>query len=103
SDVCSSDLEQVVTHQLHLGADLVGQHLPAVPVGLVHTVFDGDDRVALGQARQVVGEAFGIEDLAFTGQVVLTILVELAGGAVQGQGHIVTQGVAGVGDSLGNG
>src|SRR5690606_5583512 len=73
------------------------------PVGLVHAVFDGDDRIALGQAGQVVGETGGVEHLAFTGQVVLAVLVELGGSAVQGQGHVGAQGVAGVLHGLGDG
>ena len=87
---------------MHLGTDLVGQHFPAGPVGLVHAVFDGDDRVTLGQARQVVGKTFGAEYLAFASQIVLTVLEELAGSAVQGQGHVFTQLVTSVGDGFGN-
>ena len=95
--------EQVVADQLHLLADLVGQDFPASPVGLVHAVFDGDDRVALGQAGQVVGKAFGAEYLAFAGQVVLTVLEELGGSAVQSQSDVGAQLVAGVGHGLGDG
>ena len=95
--------EQVVANQLYLGTDLVGQDFPAGPVGLVHAVFDGDDRITLGQARQVVGETFTAEYLAFAGQVVLTVLVELARCTVQRQGHVVTQLVAGVGNGFSDG
>src|SRR5690606_12386784 len=95
--------EQVVADQLDLLADLVGQHLPAGPVGLVHAVFDGDDRVALRQTGQVVGKTFGVEYLAFTGEVVVAVLVELAGGAVQGQGHVLDRLVAGVANGFGDG
>src|SRR5690606_19856299 len=95
--------EQVVTDQLHLLAKLVGQHFPACPVGLVHAIFDGNDRVALAQVGQVIGETGGVELLAFAGQVVGAIFVEFAGGAVQSQGHVATQRVAGNGDSFGDG
>src|SRR5690606_37014210 len=74
---------------------------PASPVGLVHAVFDGDDRVALGQARQVIGETFSIKDFAFTSQIVLAVFEELAGCAVQSQGDVVTEGVTGIGHTSG--
>ena len=95
--------KQVVAHQLHFAADLVGQHFPASPVGLIHTILDGDDRVTLGQAGQIVRETFSIEDFAFASQVVIAILEELAGSAVQGQGDIVAQGVTGIGNGFGDG
>ena len=43
--------EQVVADQLHLLAQAVGQVLPAVPVALVHAVFDADDRVLVAPGR----------------------------------------------------
>src|SRR5690554_6073479 len=92
--------EQVITHQLHLAAQLVGQDLPAVPVALVHAVFDGHNRVTLTQACQVIGEAFGIKALAFTRQLILTVFVEFRRGTIQRQGHIFAQLIASVFNSL---
>ena len=37
--------EQVIPHQLHLFAELVGQQLPAFPVVFGHAVFDGNNGV----------------------------------------------------------
>src|SRR3990167_4309602 len=95
--------EQIVTDQLDLLADLVGQHFPASPVRFVHTVFDGDDRITLGQTGQVIGKTFGAEHFAFTGQVVLAIFEELAGGAVQSQGHVSAKFVASIGHGFSDG
>ncbi len=95
--------EQVVTDQLYLFADLVGQDFPASPVGLVHAVFDGDDRVALGQASQVVSKTGRIEYLAFASQIVVAVFVELAGSAVQCQSNVITQGIASIGNGFGDG
>src|SRR5690606_38029270 len=57
--------EQCVTDQLYLLSDLVGHNVPARPVGLVHAIFDGNDRVALAQVGEVIGETGGVELLAF--------------------------------------
>src|SRR5690606_5302416 len=86
-----------------LGPDLIGQHFPASPVGSVHAVFDGDDRITLAQAREVVSKTGSIDLLALSGQVIFTILVELAGSAIQGQGYVFTQLVTGIGNRFGNG
>src|SRR5690606_38974493 len=75
--------EQVVTDQLYLLTDLVGQHLPARPVGLVHAIFDGNDRVALAQVGAIIGEPCGVALLALAGQVVGAVFVKLTGSAVQ--------------------
>src|SRR5690606_6243058 len=48
-------------------------------------------------------KTFGVVYLALAGQVVVAVLVELAGGAVQGQGHVLAQLVAGVGNGFGAG
>ncbi len=86
--------EQVVAHQLDLVTELLGEGFPAVPVGLVHAVLDGDDRVTVAQLGQVVGEAGGVHAAVLAGQHVLAVLVELAGGAVQGQGDVLAGLVA---------
>ena len=81
---------------MNLGAQFVGQHLPAIPVALVHAVFNGDNRVSLTQTCQVIGKTLGIEALAFAGQLVLAILVEFGRRTVQGEGHIGTKLVTGL-------
>src|SRR5512133_2996803 len=47
--------KQVVTHDLHLFAQTVGQNLPAVPVVFGHAVFDADDGVFVDPGGQHVG------------------------------------------------
>ncbi len=46
------------------GAEPVGERLPAVPVVLAHAVLDRDDRVAVAQVREVVGELGAAEYFA---------------------------------------
>jgi hypothetical protein len=78
--------EQVVAHQLHLLAQALGQQLPAVPVAFGHAVFDADDGVLVAPGGQHVGPLGRRRSAqAFAFQVVLAVLVELAGGAVQAQ------------------
>ena len=48
--------EQVVADELHAVAELLGERGPAVPVVLGHAVLDRDDRVAVAQVGEVVGE-----------------------------------------------
>ena len=69
--------KQIVTHQLDLLAQTFGQQLPARPVIFGHTVFNRNDREAVSQGRQIVGEAGGIQGQAFTGEHILAVLVEL--------------------------
>ena len=95
--------KQVVPYQLYLVADFIGKQFPAIPVGLIQAVFDGDNRMARRQLRQVIGKGLTAELLALAGQVVDTILVELGGGAVQGQGDIRAQLVASFVHRFGNG
>src|SRR5450830_375065 len=80
--------EQVVTHDLDLLAQAFGQVLPAVPVAFGHAVFDADDGVLVAPGGQDVGPLFSRQHQAFAFEVVLAVLVELAGGAVQAQGDL---------------
>ena len=94
--------EQVVTYQLDAVAQALGQDFPACPVVLAHAIFDGDDRVVVGQGFQVVGKLLGAQCQAFGGQVVLAVFVELAGSAVQGQHHVLAGYITGGVDGFQN-
>ena len=48
--------EHIVAHELHLRAELPGEHRPAVPVALAHAVLDGDDGILRDQPGQIIGE-----------------------------------------------
>ena len=91
---------QVVAHQLDLLAQHVGQVLPAVPVAFVHAVLDRDDRVLVDPAREH-GRPFLRRQLqAFALEVVLAVLVELAGRAVEADRDLLAGGVAGLLDGF---
>ncbi len=75
--------KQVVAHQLHALAELVGQQFPAGPIVFGHAILDGDDRIVVDPARKVVDELGGIEALALRSEFVLTILVELGTGGIE--------------------
>mmetsp|Transcript_81542 Transcript_81542/g.226847 ORF Transcript_81542/g.226847 Transcript_81542/m.226847 type:complete len:508 (+) Transcript_81542:825-2348(+) len=93
--------EEVVTHQLHLAAQHLGDVLPAVPVAFGHAVFDRDDGVFVDPGGQHAGPFLRAQlDAAFAFEHVFAVLVELAGGAVQGQGDLLSGGVAGLVDGL---
>src|SRR5690606_1322710 len=83
-------------------AGLGGEVGPALPVALVHTVFHRENRVAVHQGGEVVGEFAGAVDLALAGEIVLAIAVELRGGTVEGEGDVVPEAIAGIGDGLGD-
>src|SRR5690606_37851611 len=53
--------EQVIAHQLHFLAQLVGQQLPAIPVVFGHAVFNADNGVFVAPGGQQVGEILGAE------------------------------------------
>ncbi len=90
--------EDVVADQLHLGADRVGEPLPARPVAFGQAVLDGDDRVladpVLVERDHLVA---GLDALARLLQhVVLRLVVpELAGGDVERDVHVLAGRVAG--------
>ena len=92
--------EQVVADQLDLLAQTLGQMRPAGPVAFVHAVLDRDDRVLVAPGGQHVGPLLGGQHQAFAFQVVLAVLVELGGGAVQAQRDLVAGAVAGLLDGL---
>ena len=46
--------KQIIAYELHLVPKSVGQQFPAVPVALVHAVFDRQDRILARQCRKPV-------------------------------------------------
>ncbi|CCK08265.1 phosphopyruvate hydratase [Cronobacter sakazakii 696] len=84
--------EQVVAHQLDFVAQHFGLVCKTIPVRLVQTVFDGNDRVLFGQVFQEVGELFrGERFVAFARQNVFTVFVEFRCCAVHRQGDVFAQ------------
>ena len=94
--------KQVVPDQLQLVTEFFGQHLPTIPVTLVHAVFDADNGMAACQVRQVIGELTAIVLLALTGEIVDAIPVKLRCGAIQGQGDVGAQFVTRAAHRLGD-
>ena len=97
--------EKIVADELRGGAELVGEHLPAVPVVFGAAVFDGDDRILLLQTG-VVGHELGGGQLALVAlleDVFFLLLVEELGGSdVEGEGDVFAELVTGFFDSLGD-
>ena len=76
------------------------QHCPAFPVVFSHAVLDGNQGIAAGEFGQPFGH-FGIgEGLVFTLEHIFAVLVEFAGGNVDGQGDFCAGIVAGLFDGL---
>ena len=90
--------KQVVTHELHLLAELLRDQLPALPVVLRAAVFDRHDRVPARQVGEEVDHAGGVERLALDRVGAALGVVHLGGGAVEGDGDLFTRLVAGIGD-----
>ncbi len=88
--------EEVVTDELYLGADLVGQILPAFPIVFGHAVFDGDDRVLAREFREVISHGFRLERAAFAFHLVFAVLEELGRGAVESKSDVVARLVTGL-------
>ncbi|MND32218.1 hypothetical protein D3C80_227860 [compost metagenome] len=92
--------EQIVADQLNLGADLVGQDLPAFPVVFGHAVFDRDDRILASEFGQVFSHGSRFQRAAFTFENVLAILEEFGRGAIEAEEYVFTRLVAGLFDRL---
>ena len=94
--------EQVVAHQLHLGADGLGEHGPALPVVLGHAVLQGDDGVGVGELLPHVHQLLLGHLLAGLGLDVALLLVvpPLGGGGVDGDHEVLAGLVAGLGNGL---
>jgi hypothetical protein len=89
--------EEVVADELNVAEDL-GHVLPAVPVVFGEAVFDGDDGVLIDPGLPVGDHLFGGEfALVRLLEDVLAglLVVELAGGGVEGDGDVFAGGVAG--------
>ena len=85
--------EQVIAHELHSVADLVGQFFPAGPVIFIAAVLDTDDRVFAGEfivkGYDLIGAHFGavafLEDVAL-----LFAVVKLTAGHVEREVDLFT-------------
>ena len=86
--------EQIVADELHLAAQFLGQCRPTAPIVLIHAVFDRQDRIARHEICEIADHAVGIERLALARQLILAVLEELAGGAVERQHDIITGRIA---------
>src|SRR5207245_7704233 len=82
--------EDVVTDELYLAPEPVGEQLPSLPIVLGHSVLDADDRVAGDPSLIQVDELERGECHAFTGELVGAVGVELAGGHVDCQRELLT-------------
>ena len=87
---------EVVADELDFVAQLFGKQLPAVPVVLGHAVLDADDGVGRDPLDIIVHHLGGAEGDAFLGQDVFAVLIELAGGRVQGDKAVLARFVAGL-------
>ena len=96
--------EQIIPHQLHLAAQLLGHILPAFPVLLIQTVLDGVDGVLLNQLFPVLDQLLACKDLAALGQPVLALLaaLPLAGGRVHRQHKVLAGDIPSLLDGLQN-
>ena len=92
--------EQVVPHQFEFPAQFAVEQFPARPVVFRQTVFQHQERIfggPIGVHRHHLG---GIHLAAFGAQVVKAVLIEAAGGGVEGDHHIVAGAVARLFDGL---
>ena len=96
--------EQVVAHQLDPIADGLGQHGPALPVGLGHAVLQGDDGIVVGKLLPHVHQLLLGQLLAGLGlDIALLLLVPpLGGGGVDGDLEVLAGLVARGLDGLDN-
>ena len=81
--------EQIVAHQLHTAAKLIGEDLPAVHIVFAHPVLDGEDRIIGAQAGPVIAHLRRRQRQAFAVQVIGTILEEFGGSGIERQHHVV--------------
>ena len=83
--------EQVVAHQLHLVADGLSQHGPALPVVLAHAVLQGDDGILGGKVLPHVDQLLAGHGLLGLGQVVAAglLVVPLGGSGVDGDHEVL--------------
>ena len=95
--------EQVVADELDPVTDRAGELGPALPVVLSHAVLDRHDRVALDEALPVGDHLVGVEHLAFPGEVIRAISVQLTHRRIEGDGDLLTRGESRLGDRFDKG
>jgi hypothetical protein len=81
--------EEVVANQLNLTALRLGLNFPAVPVVLVHSIFDADDGVLRTVVLVDFDEPCRIDRLLVEGVDATLLVVELACCAVEGDGNLI--------------
>ena len=94
--------EQVVANQLNAIADGLGQHGPAFPVVLAHTVFQRDDGIGVGKLLPHIDHLLLGHGLLGLGQVIAAglLVVPLGGSGVDGDHEVLAGLVAGLLDGL---
>src|SRR3954454_2983513 len=92
--------EEIVTDELALLADEVGQLLPAVHVVFRHAVLDGHDRIARDEISKVLGLLGDRAGLALALVDVFAVLEELGRGAVEANDDVGARLVAGLADRV---
>ena len=97
-EVCGVCNEQVVTNQLDTAAETLCELLPAIPVILCQTIFDGDQRILVDPALVHVDHLFaGLLTFAGTCENVLLLLfiIEFRGSRIHCEADVITELVAG--------
>ena len=90
--------EQVVTNKLDSVSETLCELLPAIPVILCETVFDGDQRILVDPALIEVDHFFaGLFTFAGTSEDILALLLikEFGGSRVHCEADVITELVAG--------
>ena len=87
--------EHVVAHELQARAQALGERTPALPVLLVDAVLERDDRIAPAQLRPVVAQLLGGQAAPLVRQRIAPVAVQLAGGSVEGDTHVLGGPVTG--------
>ncbi len=90
--------KEVVTDELDVIAEGIGEGFESVPIVFSEGIFDGDDRVALAEV-DVIGDSFGGVDL-FLIEVVFAIFEERACGGIECEADIFSGLVSGIFDGL---
>src|SRR5690606_41364191 len=79
--------DQVVTNELALVANKIGQVLPTFPVIFSHTIFDSDDRIVAGELGEILGLSLWIARLAFAFIDIITVLEEFGRSTVEAKSN----------------
>src|SRR5919107_85993 len=92
--------EEVVTDELDPVSQPLGDHGPPLPVVFGEAVLDAQYGIFVAQPHVVVHHLLPGELLTLAGEVVLAVLVELGGGRVEREGHLIPQRVSAPLDGL---